>query len=401
MVAQPTFSGGFDGDIATLNPQVAICDVTNGPDVNCGGSAAGATPAVLVFTTTSTPAITLDPTTPQYQVNWDTQGAGFLLSHTYRVHVTAGASGTRRELGFADALLTTVPGQAKNAETGDIVVLQDGRTLPIHFRIETRIPGSLAVSAATASVTSGGTDLITATVKDLHGALLAGATVVWSVTTTPASGVADATQPLSPTSGPTGTAGTTATTFKAGTTSGTATITATSAGLSATVSVSIVAAIQTITLSSGNGAIGSRDPANQFTLDGGVNFQDAFIIVPNPLYSIIPGTQWISSAADGNGVAFGTVRFRRSFVLPQGFHDASLSVDVHADNVASVFLNGMQIGQQPFAAILANFQDPPSTFTATDPVLFRAGTNVLEFDITNLGGPGPSFDYKAVVSFRP
>jgi hypothetical protein len=88
-------------------------------------------------------------------------------------------------------------------------------------------------------------------------------------------------------------------------------------------------------------------------------------------------------------------------VLPQGFHDASLSVDVHADNVASVFLNGMQIGQQPFAAILANFQDPPSTFTATDPVLFRAGTNVLEFDITNLGGPGPSFDYKAVVSFRP
>src|SRR5437879_5607381 len=45
MVAQPTFSGAFDGNIATLNPQIAICDVTNGPDVNCGG--AGGTPAVF------------------------------------------------------------------------------------------------------------------------------------------------------------------------------------------------------------------------------------------------------------------------------------------------------------------------------------------------------------------
>jgi len=92
MVAQPTFSGTFDGDIATLNPQIAICDVTSGPDVNCGG--AGGTPAVIVFTTTSTPAaITVHLTTPQYQVNWDTQGAAFVAGHTYRVHITAGASG--------------------------------------------------------------------------------------------------------------------------------------------------------------------------------------------------------------------------------------------------------------------------------------------------------------------
>src|SRR2546421_8591960 len=218
MVAQPAFSGSFDADITTLNPQIAICDITNGPDNNCGGT--GGTSAVVVFTTTSTPAITVDLTTPQYQVNWDTRAAGFVAGDTYRVRVTAGASGARRELGFADVLLTNTPGQAKNAETGDLIVAKDGRTLPIHFRIETGIVGSVSVSAATPSVATGGTDLLTATVQDLHGAPLASAGVAWTVTA--ASGVVAS---LEPTSGPT-------TLLTAGTTPGTAVVAATSAGVS-------------------------------------------------------------------------------------------------------------------------------------------------------------------------
>src|SRR5438552_19091661 len=146
MVAQPTFSGTFDADITTLNPAIAICDITDGPDNDCGG--AGGTSAVIVFTTTSTPAITVDPTTEQYGVSWDTRGAGFDADHTYRVHVTAGASGARRELGFADVLLTTKPGQAKRDAPGDLIAVKDGRPLPIHFRIETGIVGSVSVSAA-------------------------------------------------------------------------------------------------------------------------------------------------------------------------------------------------------------------------------------------------------------
>src|SRR6266480_531989 len=138
MVAQPGFSGTFDADITTLNPQIAICDITNGPDNHCGG--AGGTSAVIVYTTISTPAITVDLTTPQYQVNWDTRAAGFVADHTYRVHVTAGLSGARRELGFADVLLSTMPGQAKDVTTGDVIVAKDGRILPIRFRIEAGIP---------------------------------------------------------------------------------------------------------------------------------------------------------------------------------------------------------------------------------------------------------------------
>src|SRR6266571_8461609 len=147
MALQPAFSGTFDADITTLDPRVAICDVTISYDVDCGGSSTGATPAVAVFTTTTTPAITLDLATPQYQVSWDTHCTGCLAGHVYRVHVIAGAAGTRRELGYADVFLTSSSGTVK--VTGDLIVRNAGRTLPIHFRIETAIPAGLAVSAAT------------------------------------------------------------------------------------------------------------------------------------------------------------------------------------------------------------------------------------------------------------
>src|SRR5204863_7422358 len=90
MVSQPAVSGTFDQDIAALNPQVAICDITSQTDTECGGPSAGATPAVAVFTTKTTPAITLDPNTPQYAVNWDTKAVGILAGHSYRLHVRAG-----------------------------------------------------------------------------------------------------------------------------------------------------------------------------------------------------------------------------------------------------------------------------------------------------------------------
>src|SRR5437899_2325696 len=250
MVAQPAFSGTFDADITTLNPQIAICDITNGPDNNCGG--AGGTSAVIVFTTTSTPAITVDLTTPQYQVNWDTQGAGFVASHTYRVHVTAGASGARRELGFADVLLTTTPGQAKDVTTGDLIVAKNGRALPIHFRIEAGIAGSVSVSAATPSVPTGGTDLFTATVQDLHAAPLVSATVTWTVTAAP--GVVAS---LAPTSGPTNGSGQATTLLTAGTTPGTAAVAATSAGVSAAATVTVTGGVAGQSLYVGSNTIAS------------------------------------------------------------------------------------------------------------------------------------------------
>src|SRR3989440_6627335 len=271
MVASPTFRCSSHPGISPLNPEIALCAVRNGADANCGG--ADGAPAVIVVTTTSAPRITLDSATTQYHVNWVTKGPAFLAGHTYRVHVTAGASGARRELGFADVLLTSTPGQARNVASGDLIVLNDGATLPIHFRIETGIPGSLTLSAPTASVAVGNADVITGSVADLHGAPLAGATVAWTVATTPATGVADATQPLNPTSGQTSTAGTTATTFKVGTTPGTATVSAASAGLSALMSVTVSQSIAA--------AIAASGPTSQSAPAGGGGASPPALIVPD------------------------------------------------------------------------------------------------------------------------
>src|SRR6266550_8954161 len=236
LVPQPTTGGTFDADIAALSPQVAICDISGGPDTDCGGSSEGATPAIVVYTSTSMPAITVVSSGERYQVNWDTKLEGLNTGDTYRVHVAAGAIGTRRELGFADVVLTTTPGQVLDLATGDFIALNDGRTLPIRFRIESGIPGTLGVTAASASIPTEGTDLVTATLQDLHGAPLAGATVAWSVT---ADAGTTGTPPLDPTTGQTDAAGTTATTFRAGTTPGTAVVTAAGAGLSANATVTV------------------------------------------------------------------------------------------------------------------------------------------------------------------
>jgi len=155
---------------------------------------------------------------------------------------------------------------------------------------------------------------------------------------------------------------------------------------------------QTITLISGNGPIGSRDPANQFTLNGGVTWQDAYIIDTYSYYAIIPGTQFINRNPDFFGPEHAATWYRSHFVLPSGFSSPSLTVLVHADNVATIFLNGVQIGQQPFVETFLNFINPPESFTATDQSLFQAGVNILEFDIFNFCCI-TAFDYKATVSF--
>jgi hypothetical protein len=50
-----------------------------------------------------------------------------------------------------------------------------------------------------------------------------------------------------------------------------------------------MARADTITIISGGGPIGSLDPVNEFTLDGGATYQPAHIVSPHPSYSVIPG----------------------------------------------------------------------------------------------------------------
>src|SRR5256885_1293997 len=98
MVAQPTVSGTFDADITTLNPAIAICDITNGSDDNCGG-AGGAAPVIGV-TTPSPPADAVQPPLPPDHGNRGTHGAGAAARHTPRAHRPGRAGGGRGRRGW-------------------------------------------------------------------------------------------------------------------------------------------------------------------------------------------------------------------------------------------------------------------------------------------------------------
>ena len=68
----------------------------------------------------------------------------------------------------------------------------------------------------------------------------------------------------------------------------------------------------------------------------------------------------------------------RFFDLPKDCHAKKLSVILHVDNDAAVFLNGVQFGSTPLGQLLSNFQGAPEgPFTTTGP--FKEAGNLLEF----------------------
>ena len=108
----------------------------------------------------------------------------------------------------------------------------------------------------------------------------------------------------------------------------------------------------TITMISGNGLVNQQDAANKFTLDGGATWQDAYIIPTYSAYSLISGTKYLNRYPNNNGGTNTSVLYRTYFYLPSLFTSPTLTVKVFADNVATVFLNGVQFGQQPWAEVM-------------------------------------------------
>ena len=168
---------------------------------------------------------------------------------------------------------------------------------------------------------------------------------------------------------------------------------------------------QTSPLISGNGLIGDLDPFNEVSVDGGVTWQPAHIVAKNSAWAIIPGTQYIfcgPTISDPCGVAnlpgISTL-YRTTFTLPSGFSNPSLTVDVHADNAAIVYLNGVEIGRHPCHQLHptpsctgGEFSGPPDTFATSLSSLFKVGQNILSFDLWDFGGIA-GLDYEATVTY--
>jgi hypothetical protein len=158
-----------------------------------------------------------------------------------------------------------------------------------------------------------------------------------------------------------------------------------------------------LTVMSGNGIVGGTD--SQVQVDSGSGFNPANIVSPFVLgqfsWSKIPGTEWVSPNPDRSGTPFSDFAYRTNFVLPECFSVPSLTILVHSDNVATIFLNGNQIGMQPDIVPngdVANFQDPAESFTTSNAGFFLPGNNVLSFTVHNYADQ-TGLDFKADICF--
>ncbi|GAA3183847.1 hypothetical protein GCM10010531_42610 [Blastococcus jejuensis] len=150
----------------------------------------------------------------------------------------------------------------------------------------------------------------------------------------------------------------------------------------------------TVELVSGGAPVASSDPHTHMSLDSGETWQPAVVVPPHVLYDVFPGSGWISDASAGLDRQAATTLFRRSFTLPTGATATDMTVCVHADNAAYVFLNGTLIGAQIEQPIQANFQDPAECFSGIP----QEGDNLLEFSVRNMGAWG-GLDYRATVTY--
>jgi hypothetical protein len=152
LVSAPRYTGLSDPNQL---PTVAVCELVapNTATAHCGT-------VVTAFSRTSgtgSELVRYDDASQQYIVNWQTDqclASSCTLdpTKTYRVRVLVGAV----ELGHADVVLVNNASQMKNAQTGDVVTLVNGRTLPVKFRIEQGAVRVAAPGDATAIGTAGG-----------------------------------------------------------------------------------------------------------------------------------------------------------------------------------------------------------------------------------------------------
>ncbi|HKW40420.1 MAG TPA: CARDB domain-containing protein [Gemmatimonadales bacterium] len=149
-VNDPHFiASAFDG---TLSPTVEVCRLTGDPRAGTVFCVVG---AALVFGPVNA---TLDATNQQYQVNWDTKSPTLLdPTQFYRIRVR-GAAG-KSVLGSID--VDPVDQGMKNLKSGDVVQFQDGRTLPIKFRIQQGEQCTFSPDCVTQTVGAGGAIIVT------------------------------------------------------------------------------------------------------------------------------------------------------------------------------------------------------------------------------------------------
>jgi hypothetical protein len=161
-----SYPGAFD---ANASPELRICRLTS--PQTCGT-------VIATYTRTSSPAIAVSSWAQSYSIEWSTKPSTITNGH-YRAEVRVAG----RVLGVADA---RVVGNAKDVKDvpGGFVGVQKSKSLTFAFRLETEIVGSVAITPKNVFVESGAMLQLTATVCDIYGAVINGASVAWTSTDT-------------------------------------------------------------------------------------------------------------------------------------------------------------------------------------------------------------------------
>jgi len=161
-------------------------------------------------------------------------------------------------------------------------------------------------------------------------------------------------------------------------------------------------ATQSITLASGNGAVGSLDPDVTVEDSCSGTTTQATTVAPDPgdWATPISGTQWdsISSAYTGCNETFIT-----TFTLPAGATSPQITVTDMADNSANVSVNGGQpfITGNASGQCETDYTGSPMTGSTTSGLV--TGKNTLTFDVDNCypaDGENPTgIDFSATVTY--
>jgi hypothetical protein len=114
---------------------------------------------------------------------------------------------------------------------------------------------------------------------------------------------------------------------------------------------------------------------------GGILPRPATVINAHPAWLTIPGTRWIAANANGPN---GDYCYDFCFCLDGRFTNPNLTIQLRADDRASVFLNGNLIGATP--PIFAFNTPVPTQINVTNPSLFLVGENCIRVVVSNTHG---------------
>jgi hypothetical protein len=131
MVKNPSASPLWDAGAfnATLKPTVDVCAYDEALKTEDALTDALTHLPLPTCTLVASVVAGVDAAAEQYQVNWKVPTSSVTF---YRITVRVG----RQRLGYADVETASNSSQLKSVATGDFIPLNDGRTLPIKFRIE-------------------------------------------------------------------------------------------------------------------------------------------------------------------------------------------------------------------------------------------------------------------------